>query len=125
MYEGYVRTPGEPAVVRPAPGPVSVTLALADGELDDAVATAMSAAAQRTVPDLVALSITLRERNLVRQADASQRAAAAGRSAADVAEFVQSLADHGLRTDTEAVFAQTQSRGVVDRHGEVPPKSAG
>ncbi|WP_225814446.1 hypothetical protein [Streptomyces spinosus] len=74
MYEGHVRTPGEPAALRPAPDPVSVT---------------------------------------------------PGRSAADVAEFVRSLDDHGLRPDTEAVFAQRQTRGVVDRHGEVPPGAAG
>ncbi|MGW2464783.1 hypothetical protein ACWC2M_38315 [Streptomyces sp. NPDC001761] len=85
----------------------------------------MSAAAQRTVPDLVALSIMLRERNPVRRAEALQRAAAPGRSAADVAEFVRSLDDHGLRPDTEAVFAQRQTCGVVDRHGEVPPGAAG
>ncbi|QHC30744.1 ATP/GTP-binding protein [Streptomyces sp. HF10] len=104
---------GAAAVVRPVPDLVSVSLALAGGELDDASVTAMSAAAdQRPVSDLVALSITLRDAWLIRHADALQQAVAAGRSASCVAEFVRSLSHHGLEQDAEAVFTQTQNRGV-------------
>ncbi|MEV4340356.1 ATP/GTP-binding protein [Streptomyces sp. NPDC049590] len=103
---------GAAAVVRPVPDLVSVALDLAGGELDDAVTAAMSAAAQRAVPDMVTLSLMLRDHGLLRQADALQRAAAALRSAADVAEFIRSLTDHGLGHDAEVVFAETQGRSV-------------
>ncbi|MGW7410613.1 hypothetical protein ACWGI9_44310 [Streptomyces sp. NPDC054833] len=107
---------GAVAAVRPVGDLVTVTECLARGELNPAVTTAMSvAAARRSVPDLVALSLGLREADapeLPSLADALQSAAARQRSASDVLHFVDSLKLSGLGRDADTVFESTQRRGV-------------
>ncbi|MBK3646395.1 ATP/GTP-binding protein [Streptomyces sp. MBT33] len=100
------------AVTRPVTDVVTV-VAFAGEELDAAVRAALSAAgAQRGVADLVSLSLALRGSYVDGYADTVQMAAAAGRSASDVAEFIRLLGQHGLTRDAETVFDRTQDRSV-------------